>query len=43
MAKPEIRLKGFEGEWENVCFKDISYPAGEKNRDNLSLCSSMFF
>lgn len=37
MAKPEIRLKGFEGEWENVCFKDFSYPAGEKNRDNLPL------
>lgn len=35
MAKPQIRLKGFEGEWENVCFKDFSYPAGEKNRDNL--------
>lgn len=37
MAKPQIRLKGFEGEWENVCFKDFSYPAGEKNRDNLPL------
>lgn len=37
MAKPEIRLKRFEGEWENVSFKDISYPSGEKNRDNLSL------
>ncbi len=37
MAKPEIRLKGFDGEWENVSFKDISYPSGEKNRDNLSL------
>ena len=37
MAKPQIRLTGFEGEWENVCFKDFSYPAGEKNRDNLPL------
>lgn len=37
MAKPQIRLKGFDGEWENVCFKDFSYPAGEKNRDNLPL------
>ena len=37
MAKPQIRLKRFEGEWENVCFKDFSYPAGEKNRDNLPL------
>lgn len=37
MAKPQIRLNGFEGEWENVCFKDFSYPAGEKNRDNLPL------
>ena len=37
MAKPQIRLTGFEGEWENVCFKDFSYPAGEKNKDNLPL------
>jgi len=37
MAKPQIRLKGFEGEWENVGFKDFSYPTGEKNRDNLPL------
>lgn len=37
MAKPEIRLKGYEGVWKEVSFKDISYPAGEKNRDNLPL------
>ena len=34
---PRVRFKGFEGEWEDVCFKDISYPAGMKNKDNLSL------
>lgn len=39
MAKPEIRLKGFEGEWEDVCFRDITYLAGTKNRDNLPLPS----
>lgn len=39
MAKPEIRLKGFEGEWEDVCFKNITYLAGTKNRDNLPLPS----
>lgn len=37
MAKPEIRLKGFEGDWKDVCFIDISYLAGEKNKDNLPL------
>lgn len=39
MAKPEIRLKGFKGEWERVCFKDITYLAGTKNKDNLPLPS----
>lgn len=34
---PRVRFKGFEGEWEDVSFKDISYLAGTKNRDNLPL------
>ena len=34
---PRVRFKGFEGEWEQVSFKDISYLAGTKNRDNLPL------
>lgn len=34
---PRVRFKGFEGEWEEVSFKDISYLAGTKNRDNLLL------
>lgn len=34
---PRVRFKGFEGEWEDVSFKDISYLAGTKNRDNLLL------
>lgn len=36
-TKPRVRFKGFEGEWEDVSFKDISYLAGTKNRDNLPL------
>lgn len=34
---PRVRFKGFEGEWEDVSFRDISYPAGTKNRENLPL------
>lgn len=34
---PRVRFKGFKGEWEDVSFKDISYLAGTKNRDNLPL------
>ncbi len=34
---PKVRFKGFEGEWENVSFKDITYLAGIKNRENLQL------
>ena len=34
---PRVRFKGFEGEWEDVSFKDISYLAGTKNRDNLCI------
>ena len=32
---PEIRFKGFTEAWEQRKFDDITYPAGEKNRDNL--------
>lgn len=34
---PKIRFKGFEGEWEKVSFKDFTFHAGAKNRDNLPL------
>lgn len=34
---PKIRFKGFEGEWKNVSFKDFTFHAGTKNRDNLPL------
>ena len=32
---PEIRFKGFTDDWEQRKFSDITYPSGEKNRDNL--------
>ena len=35
--KPRIRFKGFTEAWEQRKFVDITYPAGEKNRDNLPL------
>ena len=34
---PEIRFSGFTNPWEQRKFSDITYPAGEKNRDNLPL------
>ena len=34
---PEIRFKGFEGAWDLKGFDVLTYPAGEKNRDNLPL------
>lgn len=34
---PRVRFKGFEGEWEDVSFKEISYLSGTKNRENLPL------
>ena len=34
---PKIRFKGFEGEWKKVSFKDFTFHAGTKNRDNLPL------
>ena len=32
---PEIRFEGFTDDWEQRKFSDITYPSGEKNRDNL--------
>lgn len=34
---PKIRFKGFEEEWKKVSFKDFTFHAGTKNRDNLPL------
>ena len=34
---PEIRFKGFTDPWEQRKFSDITFPAGEKNKDNLPL------
>ena len=36
-AVPEIRFKGFTDPWEKRKFSDITFPAGEKNKDNLPL------
>ncbi|MGM9991982.1 MAG: restriction endonuclease subunit S, partial [Candidatus Bruticola sp.] len=32
---PEVRFKGFNSAWKEYCFKNITYPAGTKNRDNI--------
>ena len=32
---PEIRFAGFTDPWEQRKFSDITFPSGEKNRDNL--------
>ena len=34
---PAIRFKGFSDAWEQRKFSDITFPAGEKNRDNIPL------
>ena len=34
---PEIRFMGFTAPWEQRKFSDITFPAGEKNKDNLPL------
>lgn len=31
---PNIRFKGFDKEWENKSFKSLTYPTGEKNKEN---------
>ena len=36
---PAIRFKGFSDAWEQRKFSDITFPAGEKNKDNLPLKS----
>ena len=36
-TKPEIRFSGFTDDWEQRKFSDITFPAGEKNKDNLPL------
>lgn len=35
--KPALRFKGFTDPWEQRKLADITFPAGEKNRDNLPL------
>ena len=32
---PQLRFPGFEGDWEKKKFKDITFPAGKKNSQNL--------
>lgn len=34
---PRIRFKGFEGEWKKTSFRDITSPAGIKNKENFPL------
>ena len=34
---PEIRFKDFKNEWKHFSFKEITYKAGIKNSENLSL------
>ena len=34
---PAIRFKGFSDAWEQRKFSDITFPAGEKNKDHLPL------
>ena len=33
--QPKIRFKGFSGDWEQRRFDTITFPSGEKNKDNL--------
>ena len=35
--KPKIRFKGFSDDWEQREFSNITFSAGEKNKDNLPL------
>ena len=32
---PEVRFKGFTGAWKKYSFKNITYPSGMKNKDNI--------
>lgn len=36
-TRPRVRFKGFEGDWEEKAFSDITFHAGVKNRENLPL------
>lgn len=36
-TRPRVRFKGFEGDWEEKAFNDITFHAGVKNRENLPL------
>jgi len=36
-TEPKVRFKGFEGEWKDVSFKDITYLSGIRNKENLQL------
>jgi len=33
---PRIRFKGYTDDWEQRKFEDITFPAGEKNKDNIA-------
>ena len=33
---PKFRFSGFTGDWEQRKFEDITFPAGEKNKDNIA-------
>ncbi len=37
MNMPEIRFENFKNEWKHFSFKEITYKAGIKNSENLSL------
>ena len=37
VSTPAIRFNGFTDTWEQRKFSDITFPAGEKNKDNLPL------
>lgn len=32
---PDVRFKGFSSAWKEYSFKNITYPAGTRNRDNI--------
>ena len=37
MAKPKIRFKGYQEDWEQRKFSDFTWDAGKRNKDNLDL------
>lgn len=34
---PSVRFRGFDGDWEQRKLSDITFPAGDKNKENLPL------